>query len=539
MSALFRDAPFTFPADQRPAVPGGPARPAHPPPRRVAYGIVGTVLGLTSGLGNALIQVNSTNLQGALGADAYQLAWIPTAYVTSYITTNLLLTRLRQKFGLRPYAMAGIALFSLVAFVHLLVRDWTEEVFVQVAAGFASAPLISLSTYYLISAMTPANALRGAVLAFGISQLATPLARLVPIETLALDRWRALHELELGIALVCMTAVALVRLPPSDRSDDFERLDLATYPLLATGMALVVAVLGLGRIEWWTDRPWLGWALALAIPLLAIGFYIESRRARPLIDLRWLGRQRLFQFGLVVIVLRIALAEQTSVAYGLLGQHGLVNADLQRFSFALLGAAVAGIVAAVLVYKPDRVLAMGLLAFTIIAVSAWIDSHASSLTRAPQLYATQMAVAFATTFGIGPTLLHGLVRTFGSSATPLTSFLALLAITQASGAMLGSALLGTFQIVREKAVSVELISRVAAFDPVVQARIAGAGGGHMGTAVLQEAMSREASVVAYTNCFALVSALSTCAALYLLYRIVVTYLDARQLPAVANGAMAP
>jgi hypothetical protein len=34
------------------------------------------------------------------------------------------------------------------------------------------------------------------------------------------------------------------------------------------GMALICAVLSLGRLDWWFEAPWIGWSLALAVVLI-------------------------------------------------------------------------------------------------------------------------------------------------------------------------------------------------------------------------------------------------------------------------------
>jgi hypothetical protein len=319
--------------------------------------------------------------------------------------------------------------------------------------------------------------------------------------------------------LICLSAVTLFRLPPSERIKAFEPLDFVTYPVIAIGMGLVVAVIGLGRTEWWTDASWLGWALAAAISLLTTAAYIEYHRERPLVDLRWLKREHLFRFGLIIIVLRIAAAEQAVSAFGLLNTLGIITTDVHTLSLALFGAAIAGAITAALLFRPNRILVLGAGAFLLIAVAALIDSHATNLTRAPQLYATQMAISFATSLAVGPSLVFGLLKVLGAGGLPLPSFLVLLSIVQNVGNLIGLAVLNSFQVISEKAVSVILIGRVRSFDAVVQNRIQVGGGGEAGTAALQQAMTREANVIAFCNSFALVAMLAAIAAAYLIIEL--------------------
>jgi hypothetical protein len=82
---------------------GAPANPEHPLGQRYAYGVIAVLLGITAGLGNALVSVNLLQLQGALGSYVDEIAWLPAAYVMTNISMNLLLIRFRKQFGLRPW----------------------------------------------------------------------------------------------------------------------------------------------------------------------------------------------------------------------------------------------------------------------------------------------------------------------------------------------------------------------------------------------------------------------------------------------------
>ena len=72
---------WQFAEHERPALPGSPGSPLHPRHRQIAYALIGILLGLTVGFGNALISANTYTLQGALGLDPAEIAWLPTVYV--------------------------------------------------------------------------------------------------------------------------------------------------------------------------------------------------------------------------------------------------------------------------------------------------------------------------------------------------------------------------------------------------------------------------------------------------------------------------
>src|SRR5262249_52411716 len=158
-------------------------------------------------------------------------------------------------------------------------------------------------------------------------------ARMVPLELLSMNYWAGLHWIEIGVAAISLALVTAVPLPPTDRTRVFERLDIVTMSLVFPAALLLSAVLAQGRGLWWTDTPWLGVALAASIALTAAAVVVEHRRTNPLLQVRWLGTLPLIMFATVVLLVRLALAEQTYGSIGLLTASGLTN-DQLRLLFA-------------------------------------------------------------------------------------------------------------------------------------------------------------------------------------------------------------
>ena len=96
-------APRQWLPHEKPTLPGSPSTPLHSPAKRLAYGLVGLLVAITGGLGNALVTANLVFLQGALGATTAEMAWLPAAYVMTNVSMNLLLVKFRQQFGLRAF----------------------------------------------------------------------------------------------------------------------------------------------------------------------------------------------------------------------------------------------------------------------------------------------------------------------------------------------------------------------------------------------------------------------------------------------------
>ncbi|WP_294189895.1 MFS transporter [uncultured Sphingomonas sp.] len=537
---FLREEQWTFAQHELPALPGSPGSPDHPTSRRVAYALIGVLLGLTAGFGNALITANTTTLQGALGLDPAEIAWLPTVYVMTNVSINLLMIKFRQEFGLRPFAIIFLAIYVVVTFAHLFVRDFSSAVLVRAAGGMAGAPISSLALYYLMQGFPAKWRLRAVVVGIGVPQCATPMARLFSPDLLAMSQWRTLYLFELGLAAMSLAAVIALRLPPTNRVKAFEPLDFVTFVLFAGSMALFAAVLGLGRIDWWTQANWIGWAMIAAIPMLAAALLIESGRANPLLNTRWLASADILRFTIVTIMARIVLAEQTTGAVGLLTVLGQNNDQLVSFFLILTLATAAGVAASAITLNIEKLAHPIMLAVGLVAIAAFIDSHSTSLTRAPQLYATQGLIAFAGAFFLGPALLFGMTRALAAGSGHIISFIALFGIINSMGGLGGAALLGTYQVVREKTNSAALVQGVDVTDPIVTQRIqAGAAGvGRVvgdpslrsaeGAALLSQSATREANVLAYNDVFRLVAVLAALTFLYLLFLLVRRAIRARR-----------
>jgi len=523
---------WTFAPHERPALPGSPASPEHAQIVRLAYGAIAILVGLTGGLGTALISVNTMTLQGSLGFDPTEIAWLPTVYVMTNASVNLLLIKFRQQYGLRPFTIIFLGLYVLLAFAHLFVHGFWSAIGVRAASGMAGAALSSLSLYYMMQALPTKWRLRALVVGIGIPQCATPLARLFSPELLAMSQWRALYLFEFGLALLSLVAVSLLRLPPTERKPAFEPLDFVTFTLFAVAIALLSAVLGQWRLVWWFEAPWIGWALVVAIPLFAAALVIEHGRANPLLNTRWLGSADIVRFTVVTLMARLVLSEQTYAAVGLLTVLGQNNDQFGTLFAIIFVASIAGVIASAVTLDVNRLTHPVMLAIGLVAVAAYVDSLSTSLTRPAQLYVTQAVIAFAGTFFLGPSLLFGMTRALKEGAGHIISFLALFGMVNAIGGLGGAALLGTYQTISEKAHSAAIVQAIDPTDPIVAARIA-AGGGAVGRvvgdptlrnaeggALLAQTATREANVLAYDDTFRLVAILAGLTTAYLAFILI-------------------
>jgi hypothetical protein len=115
-------------------------------------------------------------------------------------------------------------------------------------------------------------------------------------------------------------------------------------------------VLSQGRIQWWTERAWIGWSLAGERRPDSGALLVEHRRANPLINTRWLGPgAKWLRLMAVAASIRILLSEQAFGSVGLLTTLGMLNDQMVTLNLIVVAASIAGIVVAVLTFRPDNV----------------------------------------------------------------------------------------------------------------------------------------------------------------------------------------
>ncbi|MCD5981943.1 MFS transporter [Pseudomonas sp. CDFA 610] len=524
-------APREWAPHERPTMPGSPSTPLHSNARRWAFALVGVIVALTGALGNALVIANLPYLQGALGATSQDIAWLPAAYIMTNVSMNLLLVKFRQQFGLRAFTELFLVLYALVTLAHLFVNDIDSAIAVRAAHGMVGAALSTLGLYYMIQAFPQKWRMKALVLGLGTAQLATPLARLVSEDLLQIAQWRGLYLFELGMAMLSLGCVLMLKLPPGDRFKAFEKLDFLTFGLLAPGFALLCAVLSLGRIEWWLEAPWIGIASAASIALICAGLAIEHNRSNPLLITRWLGSGSILRLGLAVILFRIVLSEQSVGAVGFLQALNMGSQQLHTLYLVMLLGSVAGLVVSALTINPAHLIKPLLISLAMMAAGAWMDSHSTNLTRQSNMYLSQFLLAFGGTFFLGPTLVLGIS---GVLANPrnMISFSVLFGITQNIGGLIGSAALGTFQVVREKFHSSHIVEHLTLINPLVQSRLQSYSASYgsviadpsqrnvQGIRAMATAATREANVLAYNDVFMLIALIAVLTMVWISFRVI-------------------
>ncbi|UMX87901.1 MFS transporter [Klebsiella pneumoniae] len=516
---------------------GSPSTPLHSPAKHFP-GVVRICWYVSTGaLGNAVVTANLQLLQGTFAAWSTEIAWLPAVYVMTNVSINLLLVKFRQQFGLRAFTEGFLVLYVLVTFFHLFVNDLSSAMMVRAAHGMVAAALSSLGIYYQVQAWPARHRLKGLTIGITGSSLAIPLARLFSTELLQTDEWRGLYFFELGLALVSLACVIALNcrqaIVKSVRKKDF-----ITFFLLAPGMALVCAVLSLGRLEWWFEAPWIGWALAAAVILIVAAITFEHNRSNPLLNTKWLSSGSIVRLGLIMLLIRIVLAEQNTGVIGWLQYVGLQNEQMTNLAWSIFAGILCGIIASCLTLNPQKLYWPTATALALIMIASLLDSQSNALTRPEQLMFSQFLLGFGSAFFLAPAMLAGIGGVFADPRN-LVSFSVLFGMSQNIGGLLGSAILGTFQTWREKFHSSQLADQITTLNPLIVERLQQYSQMYQSqigdstllnvqaTTLLQNAATLQANILAWNDTYLLTAAISAGTLVWVFWRLIRLRLTAR------------
>ncbi|MFC5991652.1 MFS transporter [Limoniibacter endophyticus] len=494
--------------------------------------LASTLLALTQGFGMNLVTANIPQIQGAIGATNIETTWLMAAYMAPNVSLAIALIKLRTQFGLRNFAELSILVFCIVSIFNLFVTDLQSAIVVRFFSGVAAAPMSSLAFLYMLEPFPPQKKLTiGLSLALTNIALGPSIARMISPILLDAGGFHALTLFELGLAMLAFCAVYLLPLTPQLRANVIEKLDVISYFLIATGFGCVAVVLVMGRLHWWFEAPWIGYALLCAAVTITVAIIIELNRKNPLIDIRWIFSPAVLHLTGALLLFRLILAEQTTGAGGFLQVIGLQNDQTFLLYFLIFLSTIAGGLVCARLMGAGREPYFHIVALSLLAIGAFIDSSATNLTRPQNMYLSQIMIGFAAAIFLPPAMATGLMSALKKGPNYILSFIIVFLTTQSLGGLLGSAVFGTFITLREKFHSNALVEKIALTDPLVVQRVkalAAPYAPHLtdqavlnaeGIAMLSQQATREANVLAYNDAFFVMGCMASAALFVLLCHV--------------------
>ncbi|MHC0053609.1 MFS transporter [Actibacterium sp. D379-3] len=515
--------------EQSPAPPAAPPFTPMPLPRAAAYVLASIMLGLSQGLGQGFVSANLQTIAGEIGATQTEAIWLMAAYMAPRASLPLLLIKIRTQYGLRAFAEVGIVFYVVAAGMSLMVSDLHSAIAVQFISGCAAAPLSTLAFFYMLEPLPPKLKMSmGLSLALTVIMLGTPLARVITPELLSYASWSSVLVMGLGMALTALALVFMLPLAPQPRAKVISALDIVVYLLIAVALGGLTVTFLMGATYWWTSAQWLGELLFVSLCAGTVAAVIELNRKAPLLDIHWLASPAILHLTGALLTFRIILSEQSSGAPGLFRALGMGPEQLKPLFVVIVLASLAGGVACAILLKPGREEKFHIVALALIAVGAFMDSHATSLTRPEQMYVSQGMIAFASALFLPPALLNGLLSALAKGPQYLLSFVIVFLTTQSVGGVMGSGLFTTFINHRRAFHSQVLSEQLIIGDPALSARIGQIGAQYASSLpdpALRSAqavssiggeLSTQAYVLAYNDAFLALSSVATAALCVLL-----------------------
>jgi DHA2 family multidrug resistance protein len=270
-----------------------------------------------------IVNVALPTIQGNLGANFDEGAWVVTGYIIAAVIVIPLTPWLQQLFGRRQYYVGAIVGFTLTSMLCGTATSLHELVFFRVLQGLCGGGLISTAQAIMRDTFPP-NELGKSQALVSIGAIIGPSIgpTLGGFLTDALS-WNWIFYINVlpGIvsALLC---ASLLRNPPRRGRPSVDGVGLV---LMATGLGCLQYVLDEGeRHGWWDDATIRAISLVSASSLAAFVWW-ELRMVRnPIVDVHILVRNRTVTSGCLLAM---------SLAFGLFG--GVILAP--QFQQNLLG----------------------------------------------------------------------------------------------------------------------------------------------------------------------------------------------------------
>ncbi|MDF7676147.1 MFS transporter [Neisseriaceae bacterium ESL0693] len=458
---------YQFKAHERPLMAGSPATPDHPIRRMVWYGIIGTLVGLTAGLTNGLMLANLPQIQGFLGLTPEEGGWIQVSYYMFSAIISVMLFKIRQNFGLTRFVRYLIIGLIGTNCLQFFFHSYHTELIARGMSGLVGGSLNSLAMYYMMQALPPIHRGKGMVLGLGLTQLSQPLARFISPLILHHEQFQLIFSFQAGLALMVCASVWLLPIPPGFIDKTFEKLDLISFPLMATGIACISSAATQGRIVWW-DKSWIGWLLVVGFTCCMLSVIIEYNRKNPMFDIKWmLHGNGMLQVAIFGSLIRMALSEQNMGAAGLLTAVGMGADQMVHFYMVTTCGAALGLMVSFLTFKPTEIKLPLMLSFTLIAIASFMEIGQNQWSRPVNFYIPEFMISFASLYFFGPVMMEGILRAMAKGPAYIMSFSAVFGFSQTVGGLIGSAILNAFLTIRTRMHLINGADSAYLTDPMV------------------------------------------------------------------------
>jgi DHA2 family multidrug resistance protein len=458
------------------ALPPAP-QPVAPPPAAPAtsfktwLAVCGSVLGAFMAVLN--IQITNASLayiQGGIGAGIDDGGWISTSYLIGEIVVIPLSAFLSQVFSLRRYLIANTVLFLVFSVACAFAQNLGQMIVLRGIQGFTGGVLIPLA-FTIIITMLPKGKQPVGLAMFALTATFAPAIGPTIGGYLTENwGWKYIFYVNLvpGLVMVAALWASLERSPMKLfllRQGDW--LGIGT---MAIGLAALQTVLEEGNKDDWFGSPFILRLSLVAAVALGLFLCIEFTVARPLINLRLLGRRNFGLGSIANVMLGVVLYGSTFLLPLYLSQMQGYNAEQIGEVMAWTGLPQLVLIPLVplLMKRLDARLLAGL-GGVVFAASNFMNIHISGDTGGDQLFWPNIVRALGQAMMMTPL---SVLATSGIEPANAGSASGLFNMMRNLGGACGIAALQTFLQKREQFHSSMINSDVSLFSEATRQRIA-------------------------------------------------------------------
>jgi DHA2 family multidrug resistance protein len=460
-----------------------------------------------------VINVALPHMQASLSASPDQITWTITSLIMAMAVATPISGWLGTRLGMKPMLLLCLSLFTLSSVLCGLAASLPQMVLFRVLQGLTGAPMMPLSQTVLFNVNPPERHGRAMALytmAAMVSPIIGPILGAFITESLNW-RWCFYINLPAGAAAVVLLWISMPRETPKPR-----RFDFLGFASLAIGIAALQLMLDRG-----TTKDWFSSVEICAEAVIAgICFWVylthSLTTAQPLFDRR-VFNDRNFIGATVVSFFTTLLFTSSLTLMPLLMQNVL--------GYSVMVAGILSIPRGVLIMSILQV--MGrldalvdrrlLIAFGLAAASAgfWMMGHFNldmapfTLVIAGLVLAVGQGVVAVPTTTLSMMTLPPMLRADASAFS---------SVIRNVGASIGLASLTALSTINGQTMHAAIAEHVAMDNPVVRAGLPRAISPETpeGALLLNQEITRQATMVAYVDTFRLMALLAICGAPVLL-----------------------
>jgi DHA2 family multidrug resistance protein len=456
------------------ALPGGNRSQMAPDAAAVSAKTWLAVAGATLGAFMAVLNIQIVNasladIQGAIGAGIDDGGWISTSYLIAEIVVIPLSGWLAQVFSIRIYLLTNAMLFLAFSVACAFAQNLPQMIVLRALQGFAGGVLIPMAFTLIITLLPKAKQPVGLAL-FAVSATFAPAIGPTIGGYLTENwGWEYIFYVNLvpGAVMIGMLWFSLEAKPM--RLSLLRDGDWPGVITMAVGLSALQTVLEEGNKDDWFGSPFIVKLSIVAAVALGLFLWIELTTAKPLLNLRLLGRRN-FGFGIVAnFLLGIALYGSVFILPVYLSRIQGYNAEQIGMVLAWTGLPQLLLIPLVprLMKRFDARLIIGA-GFALFAASNFMNIYMTPDYASEQLFWPNVVRAVGQALVFAPL---SAVATAGIEAENAGSASGLFNMMRNLGGAVGIALLQTLLTKREQYHSNVLMQSVSLLEQATRARI--------------------------------------------------------------------